>query len=121
MAWSVPVEVVVQSTITCRAVPVLGDSSSNNNNSNKDQSCVLIWIPGMCFVVAAVGWLNEELKGGTQDCRIGLVDPPCPPRDRTGGGVRQLTRGYMTEVLHNIYCLRVFDWEQVCSACSMTV
>lgn len=78
---------------------------------------MLIRVPGMCNVLVAVSWLNEQLKGGAQDCRLGLVDSPCPPRDRTGGGVYQLIRGYMTEVLHNIYCLRVFDWEQVCGEC----
>lgn len=66
----------------------------------------------MVFMLT-VSWLNGELEGKAHHCQIGLVDPPCTPQDGTKGGLQQLLTGYTNDVLHNIYCIRQFDWEQV--------
>ena len=67
------------------------------------------------FVVfmLTVSWLNGELEGEAHRCQIGLVDPPCTPKDGTESGIHRLLTGYVNDVLHNIYCIRQFDWEQV--------
>ena len=81
-------------------------------------SCVRV-----CVLLPAVCWLNSCLHEGPTDltCSVIIVDPvgmrlssaaPAKPQPDTAT-LAQLLHGYLGEVLHNIFCQRLFVWEQV--------
>ena len=71
-------------------------------------------------ILLKVCWLNTELGASVEEsklcCSVTIVDPP---GTQTGGSsshhgsLHHLMTSYHTEVLHNIFCLRLFVWEQV--------
>ena len=90
------------------------------------------------ILILAVCWLNEQLGpvSETGHCRLSIVDPPGTEvgsvrrilspiledgqllspgvEDRhTEGSLPHLMASYCSEVLYNIFCQRMFDWEQV--------
>lgn len=70
------------------------------------QSFLLVcWLNSNCFIVPDSGDM----------CWLSLICSPgnsVPPESQPEGLSSLLTR-YADEVLHNIYCTRLFVWEQV--------
>ena len=63
--------------------------------------------------------LNTELAPPSSVegyCHIDIFDPPgvtTPSASSETGSLVDLIERYMNEVLHNVYCHRLFIWEQV--------
>lgn len=63
--------------------------------------------------------MNKELAPPTTAkgyYHIDLYDPPgvtTPTQSSEAGGLIDLVQAYINEIMHNIYCHRLFLWEQV--------
>ena len=74
----------------------------------------------VCFH-CSVCYLNMELAPPTTDdgyCHVDIFDSPgVTTHDESSkpGNLVQLTQQYVNEVFHNVYCHRLFIWEQVSS------
>lgn len=66
-----------------------------------------------------MSWLNSACHGSCDSSESGLVSLIRAPDYSTesvsssGLSLSDLITGYAGEVLHNIYCTRLFNWEQV--------
>lgn len=66
-------------------------------------------------MLPAVKWVNTGLQppAGSQCCALAVVDPVGGVQDGQPAPPEALLTSYVTEGLLNVYCQRVFEWEQV--------
>lgn len=84
------------------------------------QSCLWLSIQQPAHVTTAamlpaVKWVNTGLQppAGSQCCALAVVDPVGGVQDGQPAPPEALLTSYATEGLLNVYCQRVFEWEQV--------
>lgn len=68
----------------------------------------------MCYLVS---WVNSYAFGtgsATENCSISMIYAPGHSFfDQQPASVPALVTRYANEILHNLYCTRLFVWEQV--------